>query len=211
LAPRAYNNETRLQLQAELKDRIAAAAAELHAEKGVMATGYAEIAQRAGVSLPTVYKHFPSQVQLVAACSGHVAELAPILPADEILGATSLAATTELLVQAMDRRHAHFEPWKVWREHRLVPPLGEIHASERQQLTMLIGQVLARAGAGEHRELAAVWESLLDFELWHRLVRGHRLSRASVRHTLIQLLLAAAGPRQCASPPSPRPSRKATK
>jgi AcrR family transcriptional regulator len=211
MAPRAYNNETRLQQQAELKERIAAAAARLHAEKGAMATSYAEIAQRAGVSLPTVYKHFPTQVQLIAACTGHVAGQGPQLPAGEILQAPSLAAAAEALVHSMDRMHAHFEPWKVWREHRLIPPLGDISARQRQQLTGLIGQVLAsQLGAGEHRELAAVWESLLDFELWHRLVRSHKLSRASVRHTLVHLLLAAAGPQRAASS-SPRPTRKALK
>lgn len=211
MAPRAYNNETRLQQQAELKERIAAATAELHAEKGALATSYAEIAQRAGVSLPTVYKHFPTQAQLMAACTGHVAGQAPALPAAEILDAASLAAAAEALVDALDRIHAHFEPWKAWREHRLVPTLGDMANRQRQQLTGLIAQVLARQlGTGEHRELAAVWESLLDFELWHRLVREHKLSRAAVRRILVRLLLAACGP-QRATPPSPRPTRKALK
>jgi AcrR family transcriptional regulator len=211
MAPRAYNNESRLQQQAELKDRIAAAAAQLHAEKGAVATSYAEIAQRAGVSLPTVYKHFPTQGELIAACTGHVAAQGPGLPAEKILQAPSLAAAAEALVHWTDRLHAHFEPWKVWREHRLIQPLGDISARNRQQLAALIEQVLARQlGAGEHREMAAVWESLLDFELWHRLVRGHKLSRASVRQTLVHLLLAAAGPQRAAAP-SPRPTRKALK
>jgi AcrR family transcriptional regulator len=211
MAPRAYNNETRLQQQAELKQRIAAATAELHAEQGAVATSYAQIAQRAGISLPTVYKHFPTQGQLMAACTGHVARQAPALPAAEILEAPSLAAAAETLVDAMDRIHAHFEPWKAWREHRLVPALGDMANRQRQQLTGLIAQVLARQlGAGEHHELAAVWESLLNFELWHRLVREHKLSRAAARRTLVQLLLAVAGP-QRAPPPSPRPTRKAIK
>lgn len=211
MAPRAYNNETRLQQQAELKERIAGATAELHAEKGAVATSYAEIAQRAGVSLPTVYKHFPTQGQLMTACTGHVAGRAPPLPAAEILHAASLAAAAEALVDAMDRIHAHFEPWKAWREQRLIPVLGKMASGQRQQLTGLIAQVLARQlGSGEYRELAAVWESLLDFELWHRLVREHKLSRSAVRRTLVRLLLAVAGP-QRATPPSSRPTRKAMK
>ena len=47
MAPRAYNSETRRQQQAELKTRIAEAAMQLHAEKGVLGTSYADIAQRA--------------------------------------------------------------------------------------------------------------------------------------------------------------------
>lgn len=211
MAPRAYNNETRLQQQAELKERIAAATAELHAEKGALATSYAQIAQRAGVSLPTVYKHFPTQVQLMAACTGHVAGRAPRLPAQEILQAPSLRAAAEALVAAMDLLHVHFEPWKAWREHQLIPALGDIANRQREQLTFVIAQVLARQlGPGEHRDLAAIWESLVDFELWHRMVREHKLSRAAVRRTLVQLLLAVAGP-QRATPSSPRPTRKAMK
>lgn len=209
MSSRAYDNRTRLQQQAQLKDSIAAAAAELHAEKGALATSYAEIAQRAGVSLPTVYKHFPSQSQLIAACTGHVAAQAPQLPAGQILQAPTLAAAAQALVEAMDRMHAHFEPWQAWREHRLIPALGELAAHRREQLTALIAQVLAQHAVGEARELAAVWETLLNFELWHRLVREHKLPRAAARRILIHLLLAACGPRRAAFQPT-RPKRKAT-
>ncbi len=208
MPPRPYDNQTRLQQQALLRERIAAATAELHAEKGAVATSYAEIAERAGVSLPTVYKHFPTQAQLMAACTGHVAASAPRLPSDEILRAPSLAAAAEALVVATDAIHAHFEPWKAWREHRMIPSLGDLANRQRQQLTGFLAQVLAcQLGAGEHHELAAVWESLLAFDLWHRLAREHKLPRAAVRRSLIHLLLAAAGPRRAAR--SPRPTRKA--
>ena len=56
MPPRPYDNASRQLQQAELKSRIAAAAAELHASQGALATSYAQIAERAGVSLPTVYK-----------------------------------------------------------------------------------------------------------------------------------------------------------
>jgi AcrR family transcriptional regulator len=207
MAPRAYNNEIRLQQQAELKARIAAAAAELHAEKGAIATSYSDIAQRAGVSLPTIYNHFPTQDALIAACTGHAAQLAPPLPAEQILASADIAAAAHALVDAMDRIHAHFEPWKVWREHQVVPALGAMADAQRKQLTGLIEQVVARQlGATAPPGLAAVWESLLHFELWHRLVRGHKLSRAAVRRTLVHLLLAVAGPQPAA--PSLRPTRK---
>lgn len=208
MAPRAYNNEARLAQQAELKARIAAAAAELHAVKGVMATSYAELARHAGVSLPTVYAHFPSLDELVQACTAHVAQQAPPFPADDILAAPDLAAAAQALVDAMDKLHAHFEPWVVWREHRHVAALAAMQADERRQQLELIRALLQRhLGPGERREAAAIWESLLFFELWHRLVREHRLSRKAVRKTLVQLLLAVTGPQPAAAPPSsPRPT-----
>lgn len=209
MAPRAYNNETRQQQQAELKARIAEAAAKLHAERGALATSYAEIAQAAGVSLPTMYKHFPDLNGLVSACSGHVTSLAPPFPAGEIAAAPDLPSALALWVDAADRLHAHFEPWMVWREANRIPVLAERAAQRRQQLVQLGAAVMERHGVpGPHGEIAAVWESLLNFELWHRLVREHKLPRAAVRAHLLSLMLAATGPRP--APLSSRPTRRSS-
>lgn len=203
MASRAYNNETRQQQQEQLKARIAESAAKLHAARGVLATSYAEIAQEAGVSLPTVYKHFPDLGTLVRACSGHVAGQAPAFPADEVLAAPDLATAAALLVDATDRLNAHFEPWMAWREQSRIAVLAESAAQRRKQLVQLCTAVFARHGiAGPHRDQAALWESLLNFELWHRLVREHKLPRAAVRTHLLSLLLAVTGPQ-----PAPVPSR----
>ncbi|MCU1365599.1 MAG: hypothetical protein JWN39_1238, partial [Ilumatobacteraceae bacterium] len=48
---------------------IVAAARELHAERGLVATSWDDIAERAGVSTATVYRHFPSLAELVPACA----------------------------------------------------------------------------------------------------------------------------------------------
>lgn len=208
MPPRPYNIDKRRQQQAELRSRIAAAAAELHAQKGAVATSYADIAQRAGVSLPTVYSHFPSQPELMAACTGHISAQAPLPPVEQILGAPDLRSAAEHLVAGMDKLNAYLEPWAAWREQRLIPSLADRAAGVRQQQAALITGVLERQlGAGEHRELAACWESLVHFDLWHRLVREHKLPRATVRGVLVDLLLAVAGPRP-AAPPHPRPRSK---
>ena len=209
MATRSYNSDTRRQRQSELRARIAAAAAELHAAKGAIATSYADIAERAGVSLPTVYSHFPSQDELLGACTGHVAARAPRLPVDEILGAPDLRSAAERLVGGADRLNAYFEPWRAWHEQRLIPFLAELGEGMRKRQTALIAELLSRhLGPGEHRELAAAWEALVHFDLWHRLVRDHKLSRAAVRSLLVHLLLAVVGPQPAAHPPIPRPRRK---
>jgi len=208
MAPRAYNSETRRQQQAQLKDRIAAAAAGLHAEKGVLGTSYADIAQRAGVSVPTVYNHFPTQEDLIAACTGHVAAQGPQLPLGEILAAPDLASAAALLAESMERIHVHFEPWMAWGEKRVVPSLGAMFDAQRKDLTGLAEQLLAaHLGPGDRREAAATWESLLSFDFWHRMVRGHKLARTSARRQVVQLLLAATGPGAAASTPK-RPTQR---
>jgi AcrR family transcriptional regulator len=52
----------------ETRQRILEATLALHSEKGIFGTSWQDIAQRADVSVGTVYKHFPSLDELVPAC-----------------------------------------------------------------------------------------------------------------------------------------------
>src|SRR5947208_1258015 len=67
--PRHYRMERRAAARTETRRRIVDAAIALHAEKGILGTSWADIAQRADVALGTVYRHFPSHDQLVPACT----------------------------------------------------------------------------------------------------------------------------------------------
>lgn len=209
MARRTYNNETRLQQQAELKARIAAAAADLHATQGALATSYAQIADRAGVSLPTVYKHYPPLEELVQACTGHVAARAPAFPQERVMEAPDLATAAQALVEACDALNAHFEPWAAWREHHRIEALRTITDARRREMRALCEALLTRHGAAatSRDEVAALWETVLSFDTWQRLVREHKLARSTVRRRQAELLLAAVGP-QPAAISNPRPRRK---
>ena len=62
----------------------------------------------------------------------------------------------------------------------------------RENLSALIARVLKQHLRSERREMVAGWESLLSFDFWHRLVRGHRMSRAGARRLILHCLLAVA-------------------
>jgi AcrR family transcriptional regulator len=195
LTTRAYNIETRRKQQAELKAGIAAATVELHAAKGAIATSYADIARHAGVSLPTVYKHFPTLHELLQGCTAHVIAKAPQFPVEEILAAPDLPAAAELLVAAMEQQHLHFEPWNAWREDRVLPFLAEMADGYREMQSSFVARLLAHhLGKRVRREMIAAWESVLSFDLWHRLVRSHGLPRPAARRVLVQFLLAVIEP-----------------
>jgi AcrR family transcriptional regulator len=195
LKTRAYNIETRRRQQSELKASIAAATVELHAAKGAIATSYADIAKHSGVSLPTVYKHFPTMNELLQGCTSHVIAKAPQFPAEEILAASDLPKAAELLVDAMEQQHLHFEPWFTWREDRILPFLAELSEGFRKMQSAFMEKLLAQhLGNGARREMVAGWESALSFDLWHRLVRSHGLSRPAARRVLVQSLLAVTEP-----------------
>ena len=68
MTPRKYSMDKRKAAAEETRRRILEATLALHSEKGIFGTSWKDIAQRADVSVNTVYKHFPSLDELVPAC-----------------------------------------------------------------------------------------------------------------------------------------------
>jgi AcrR family transcriptional regulator len=68
---RQYTMRRRAELEEETRRRITASAVELHEELGPAQTSISAIADRAGVRRSTVYRHFPDEDALFAACSAH--------------------------------------------------------------------------------------------------------------------------------------------
>ena len=191
-----------------MKTNIAAATAELHASKGAAATSYADIARHAGVSLPTVYSHFPTEDELFLGCTSHVASRAPAFPIDQILGANSLSSAIEMLIAAIEEQHLYYEPWLAWRMEGYVTFLAELSASMRIQQTETIIMVLTHfLGPAKRHKVAAGCETVLCFDFWHRLVRGHQLSRRATRQIMFQSLQAIIAP-QPTSKSTSKPRRK---
>ena len=67
---RKYQLNKRAERQQETRRRIEAAAIALHEEVGGVAATITAIAERAGVSRLTVYRHFPDERSLLTACTG---------------------------------------------------------------------------------------------------------------------------------------------
>jgi hypothetical protein len=133
--------------------------------------------------------------ELLQGCTSHVIAKAPPFPAEAILSAPDLPAAAALLATAMEQQHLHFEPWFTWREDRVVPFLAEMSEGFRKLQTAFLSKLLAlHLGKGVRREMIAGWESILSFDLWHRLVRSHGLPRPAARRVLVQCLLALIEP-----------------
>ncbi len=69
--PRPYTKTRRAELEQQTRERITEAAVELHGSLGPARTTISAIAQRADVQRATVYRHFPDEDSLFAACSAH--------------------------------------------------------------------------------------------------------------------------------------------
>ena len=70
-SPRPYTKTRRAELEQQTRERITGAAVELHGSLGPARTTVSAIAQRADVQRATVYRHFPDEDSLFAACSAH--------------------------------------------------------------------------------------------------------------------------------------------
>src|SRR5689334_9601108 len=68
---RPYRMQRRAELEEQTRLRITESTVELHEELGPARTSISAIAERAGVRRSTVYRHFPDEEALFAACSSH--------------------------------------------------------------------------------------------------------------------------------------------
>jgi AcrR family transcriptional regulator len=68
---RPYTLRKRAQKREETRARIIEAVVALHQEVGPLHTTISAVAERAGVERLTVYRHFPDEPSLFAACSSH--------------------------------------------------------------------------------------------------------------------------------------------
>jgi AcrR family transcriptional regulator len=152
--------------------RIVAATVELHARKGALATTHADIAEVAGVSVATVYKHFPSRESLLPHCTGMVARQAPQIDGQAILGARSRKEKMTLLVDALHQQYRHFHPWIRWmpRDAHALPLLAQIAEENRLRTEGLVRNVLdAAAGRPVDDDTFALAMVILDYPAWQRL------------------------------------------
>jgi AcrR family transcriptional regulator len=68
---RPYRMRQRAELEEQTRRRITESTVALHEELGPARTSISAIAERAGVRRSTVYRHFPNEDALFAACSSH--------------------------------------------------------------------------------------------------------------------------------------------
>ena len=69
--PRPYTKTRRAELEQQTRERITEAAMERHGSRGPPRTTISASARRADVQRATVYRHFPDEEALFAACSAH--------------------------------------------------------------------------------------------------------------------------------------------
>lgn len=172
---RAYRMAGRAQTRDETRERIIAATKQLHDEQGVAATSFVDVARRAGVGAATVYRHFPTLGNLVAACGAHVwHEMAPPIAEGApsvFLGIDKLEDRLHRLVDELDGfyRRGAIRLTKAYADRHLIPELDQfLHAVEAG-----VAALVREALKDEPLPLTALQlvSSLTNFAFWRSMQR----------------------------------------
>jgi len=178
MAPRPYDRRRRSAAVDDTRRRITEATVALHAEKGVGATTYADIARRADVAIPTVYNHFPERSHLIAACGAHLAESLPHPGPEIFAGCRGASSRLARLVGSLSSFYAARGPWlrRQLGESAALPEMADSLERRQAALRELVREALAPAFRGAPPEgLLAPAVALLDYAAWTSLAQGAKL------------------------------------
>ena len=171
---RKYELKARAETQRETRERIAAAAAGLHEEKGVASTTVAEIARRAGVTRLTVYNHFPALDDLLPACAAHYGQRHPIPDLSEALAIQDDRERVRVTLAAFYAWYREVEPMfgKLFSDRATVPELDRFMSGGIDRMQADLAASLAkgfRARGRRAERLHALLRVAVDFWTWRRL------------------------------------------
>src|SRR3954470_20722364 len=176
---RTYRKTRRADLEEETRLRITESAVALHEELGPARTSISAVAERAGVRRSTVYRHFPDDEALFAACSSHFRAANP--PPDPSAWAT-IEDPGERVQTALRELYAFYARTEgmytsLLRDEALVPiihrRLGDFYGYLRMiEDGLMAGRGLR--GRAARRTRAALGHALA-FPTWRSLAREQEL------------------------------------
>jgi AcrR family transcriptional regulator len=204
---RAYRKKRRAELEAHTRRRITESTVELHGTLGPSRTSISAVAERAGVRRSTVYRHFPDEAALFAACSAHWTALNP--PPD-LAGWAAIEDPAERLGSALEELYAYYrrtDPMlaNLHRDEAMMPIVRQLFGEFREFLsaadeTLIDGRPVR--GRTRQRVRAAIGHALA-FPTWRSLVREQGLDDAQATDLMCRLVAAATH-----SSGQPRPSHR---
>jgi AcrR family transcriptional regulator len=197
---RPYRMKRRAELEAETRTRITESAVALHQDLGPARTTISAVAAHAGVRRSTVYRHFPDDESLFAACSAHWGAANPPPDPGPWAAIADPGERTEAALRELYAFYGRTEPMYVslLRDAPLVPPvarrLGDFYGYLGAiQDILMAGRGLR--GRAAKRARAALGHALA-FPTWRSLTREQELAEADAVAMMSALVGSAAEPRR---------------
>jgi AcrR family transcriptional regulator len=194
---RQYNKKRRAELEERTRLRITESAVALHGTLGPSRTSISAVAEHAGVRRSTLYRHFPDEAALFAACAGHWMAANPL---PDLERWASIEPPDERLRAALQELYAHYRRTErmmdnLLRDEETVPVVKELFAGFHEYIAagrkVLMSGRTAR-GAPRRRLLAAIGHALA-FSTWRSLVREQGLEDSQADELMRRLVGAASG------------------
>jgi AcrR family transcriptional regulator len=199
---RKYELKKRAEDMAETHRRITEAAVELHGTVGPSRTTLSAVAKRAGVERRTLYRHFPTEADLFAACSTHYFTANPWPDLDVW---RAIRDPQQRLEQALGELYAYYERTEpmfsnVLRDAELVDlardAVAPLHAYLEEAAAIL---TTGRPVRGRRRQLfEGALRHALAFSTWHSLTTNG-IGRSDAARLMTALVEAAATPQSSAA------------
>ena len=194
---RPYRMQRRAELEEQTRRRITESTMALHEELGPARTSMSAIAERAGVRRSTVYRHFPNEDALFAACSSHWRAANP--PPDtttwaEIADpAERTAAALRDLYAFYGRTHRMYA--SLLRDEPLVPIVQRLLRTFHEYLATVVDVLMSGRGLRGHaaRRTRSVIAHAVAFTTWRSLTAEEGLSDEEAVAFMCLLTEAAAG------------------
>jgi AcrR family transcriptional regulator len=201
---RPYNKKRRAELEERTRRRITESAVALHGSLGPSRTSISAVAEHAGVRRSTVYRHFPDEAALFAACSSHWARANPV---PDLARWAAIEDPDERVRRALGELYGYYGRTErmldnLFRDEERVPSVKRSFRGFRDYIAAARDTLMAgRSERGRARErVAAGIGHGLAFATWKSLVREQGLDDSGAAELICRLVAAAA----TGSPPRSR-------
>jgi AcrR family transcriptional regulator len=192
---RKYELKKRAVQVGETRRRITEAAIDLHGTVGPSRTTMSAVAERAGVERRTLYRHFPTEADLFAACSTHYFAANPW---PDLREWRAIRDPRQRLERALDELYAYYEHTEpmltnVLRDAELVDSARDAVVPLRAYLEEAAKVLtIGRPARGRRRELlTGALRHALDFPTW-RSLSSNGIGRSDAAKLTTALVEAAA-------------------
>jgi AcrR family transcriptional regulator len=193
---RKYELKRRAEKEEETRQRIVDATIELHETLGAAYTTIKAIAERAGVERATVYRHFPDERSLFAACTGHHIALNP--PPDPT-ALERIADPEERLRAGLAASYAYHRSTEqmtsnAQRDLPQFPALAEVLAPFFAHWARLHEILVAgwEPATGDGALVRAAIGHALHFQTWRSLVRDQQLDDEEAIELMVTMVRSVA-------------------
>lgn len=193
--PREYEQRRRAEQTAATRRRIVEAALELHGTIGFVDATFSAVAERAGVQRLTLYRHFPTERELVGACATHFFS-EHRLP--DSAAWRRVRDPRERLQTALGELYPYYRATQgplgnFLRDAPVKPFLYELGAPLFEELGQMRAVLLRGWGrrGRRRRELEAAVALALAFPTWQSLTESQGLSDAEAAALAARMVAAA--------------------